>query len=213
MGDNEIPTVLLSAFVLDTLARLTYRHFAHKQQWVYGVCCSCPGLAFMIPVPNQTSWPSTEYFSSHTSVGCSFCGQWRMFSFRAVKVYGLAIRFGFRTHLRIWDCEGSCFWDCFHPLCPLLGLWHYLIPLQVCLLSHDSTECQVREQKQSLKAKSLEAFMGALQGCPALEGPPEFSPRFHFWKSSRPSLQSSVLNLKGLIHLTTISQTIQILVR
>lgn len=159
-------------------------HLANKQQWFYGECCSCPGLAFMNPLPNQTSWPSTEKFSSHTSVGRSFCGQWHMFTFRTVKLYGLAMRFEFHTHLCFWDCEGSCVWDCFYPRRPLLGLWHYLIRLQVCLLSRDSTECQVREQRQSLKAKSLETFMGTIQGCPALEDPP----RFHFLKSSRPYL-------------------------
>lgn len=183
MGDNENPTVLRRVFVLDKLARPTYRHFANKQQWFYGECSSCPGLAFMIPLPNQTSQPCTEHFSSHTSVGWAFCGQWRMFSFRAVKVYALAIHFGFRTHLRIWDHEGSCVWDCFHPQRPPLGLWQYLIRLQVCLLSRDSTECQVREQRQTLKAKSLEAFMGTIQGCPALEDLPEFSPRFHCFTS------------------------------
>lgn len=162
MGDNKNPTVLLRAFVLDKLSRLTYRHFANKQQWFYGECSSCPGLGFMIPLPNQTSWPSTAHISSHTSVGCSFCGQWRMFSFSENCSPWPSIRFGFRTHLRIWGCKGSCVWDCFHPRHPLLGLWHYLNRLQVCLLSHDSIQCQVREQRRSLKAKSLEAFMGTI---------------------------------------------------
>lgn len=137
----------------------------------------------MIAILNQTSWPSTEHSSSHTSVGCAFCGQWRMFSSRAVKVYDLAMHFGSCTHLRIWDWEGSCVWDCFHPRHPLLGLWQYLIRLQVCLLSRDSTECQVRQQTHSLKAHSLETFMGTTQGSPALEDPPEFGPRFHSFNS------------------------------
>lgn len=166
----------------------------------------------MIPILNQTSWPSMEHFSSHTSVGWAFCGQWCMFSFRAVKVYGLAVHFGLHTHLRIWYCEGSCVWYCFHPRHPLLGLWQYLIRLQVCLLSCDSTECQVREQKHSLKAKSLETFMGTIQGCPALEDPPESVPDSTSSNPSRPSLKSSVLKLTGRNHLTTISQNIQILV-
>lgn len=158
----------------------------------------------------QTKPHGLPLSTSHTSVGWSYCGQWHMFTFRTVKVHGLAMHLEFRTHSCIWYCEGSCVWDCFHPRRPLLGLWHYLIRLQVCLLSHDSTECQVREQRQSLKAQSLETFMGTIQGCLALEDLPEFIPRFPDWKSSSPS---SVPNITAFIHLTTISQTIQILVR
>lgn len=180
MGDKENQIVLIKALVLHKLARLTYRHFAYKQQWFYGECCSCPGPAFMIPLSNQISWPSTEHFYSHTFVGCSFCGQWRIFSFKAVKVFGLGhplwILHTF-THQRLWRklCSGLFSFS----MSPA-GLWQHLIRLQVCLLSRDTAECQVREQRHSIKAKSLEAFMGTIQFCPALEDKPEFSPGFHF---------------------------------
>lgn len=123
------------------------------------------------------------------------------------KMYGLPIHFGFRTSETVKE---AMFGTVFIPNVPC---WVYESIWSVCKSASCLVTVQnasVREQRRSLQATSLEAFMGIIQGCFALENPLGFSERFHSFRSS---MQCSVLNLTSLIHLTTISENIHILVR